>query len=54
MLLPACEIFVRSGELREELLPPMWQPLGLHGDDYGDVMVMLSASGVLFFAITAT
>ena len=50
LLLPACEIFVRSGELREELLLPMWQPLGLHGDDYADVMVMLSASGVLFLA----
>ena len=50
LLLPACETFVRTGELREELLLPMWQPLGLHGDDYGDVMVMLSASGVVFLA----
>ena len=50
MLLPACELFTKTGELREELLPPMWQPMGLHGDDYGDVVVMLSTSGVLFLA----
>lgn len=50
LLLPACDIFVRTGELREELLPAMWQPLGLHSDDYGDVMVMLATSGVVFLA----
>ena len=50
LLLPACEIFIKTGELREELLTPMWQPLGLHGDDYGDVVIMLAASGVLFLA----
>ena len=54
LLLPACELFTRTGELREELLAPMWQPLGLGGDDYGDVVVMLSASGVLFLAEHST
>ena len=49
-LLPAIDCLVKSGELREELLPMLWEPLGLHGDDYGAVLLMLCASGVLFLA----
>ena len=50
LLLPACELFTKTGELREELLTPMWQPLGLDSNDYGDVVLMLATSGVLFLA----
>ena len=28
----------------------LWEPLGLHKNDYGDVLLMMSASGVLFLA----
>ena len=49
-LLPAIDALVKSGELREELLPMLWEPLGLHKNDYGDVLLMMSASGVLFLA----
>ena len=50
LLSPAIDCLVRSGELREELLPLLWEPLGLHRDDYGEVLLMMSASGVLFLA----
>ena len=50
LLGPALDCLVKSGELREELLPLLWEPLGLHRDDYGEVLLMLSASGVLFLA----
>ena len=50
MLQPAVDALVKSGELREELLPLLWEPLGLERDDYGEVLMMMSASGVLFLA----
>ena len=50
MLQPAVDALVKSGELREEILPLLWDPLGLDHDDYGEVLMMMSASGVLFLA----
>ena len=50
MLLPAVDALVKSGELREELLPTLWEPLGLERDDYAEVLMMMSVSGVLFLA----
>ena len=38
----------RSGEVREELLPLLWAETGLERDDYGQVLLMLSAAGLLF------
>ena len=49
-LLPAIDCLVKSGELREELLPLMWDSLGLERDDYAEVLLMMSVSGVLFLA----
>ena len=46
----AAEALVTSGELREELLPVLWEPVGLKRDDFGGVALMLSAAGVLFLA----
>ena len=46
----AADALVGFGDLREELLPLMWEPVGLHDDDYGPVLLMLCASGVLFLA----
>ena len=46
----AVSTFVKHGDLREELLPLLWEPVGLHEDDYGSVLLMLCASGVLFLA----
>ena len=46
----AIDCLVKSGELREELLRLFWEPLGLHRDVYGEVLLMMSASGVLFLA----
>ena len=42
-LQPAVDALVKSGELREELLPLLWEPLGLERDDYGEVLMMMSA-----------
>ena len=50
LLQEAVATFVKNGDLREELLPLMWEPVGLHEDDYGAVLLMLCASGVLFLA----
>jgi len=50
LLQEAVATFVKGGDLREELLPLMWEPVGLHEDDYGAVLLMLCASGVLFLA----
>jgi len=50
LLTAAVDTFVQQGDLREELLPLMWEPVGLHADDYGSVLMMLCASGVLFLA----
>ena len=50
LLQSAVNTFVSNGDLREELLPLMWEPVGLHSDDYGAVLMMLCASGVLFLA----
>ena len=46
----AAEALVTAGELREELLPVLWEPVGLKRDDFGGVALMLSAAGVLFLA----
>jgi len=50
LLSSAVSTFVGKGDLREELLPLLWEPVGLHEDDYGSVLMMLCASGVLFLA----
>ncbi len=50
LLLAAVEVLTGSGELREELLPMLWEDTGLHVDDYGEVLLMLSESGVLFLS----
>ena len=50
LLLNAAECFRLSGELREELLPFLWDPLGLHRDEFGAVLQQLCKSGVLFLA----
>jgi len=46
----AAEALTTAGELREELLPVLWEPAGLKRDDFGGVALMLSAAGVLFLA----
>ena len=46
----AADALVGFGELREELLPILWEPVGLKRDDFGGVILMLSAAGVLFLA----
>ena len=43
----AAEHFSRTGELREELLPVFWEPLGVRRDDYGEVLGMLCLAGML-------
>ena len=48
--LTAADCLATSGELREELLPVMWEPVGLSRDDFGGVALMLCESGVLFLA----
>ena len=50
LLLAAGYCFRTTGELREELLPLLWEPLGLHRDDYGSVLLLLCQTGVLFLA----
>ena len=50
MLLSAVDVLTTSGELREELLPMLWEDVELKADDYGAVLLMLSASGVLFLS----
>jgi hypothetical protein len=40
LLLHATAVLVGSGELREELLPMLWEDVGLHADDYGDVRLI--------------
>ena len=50
LLLSAVEVLATSGELREELLPMLWESGGLKADDYGEVLLMLSESGVLFLS----
>ena len=44
------QVLVKEGELREELLHMMWQPLGLDVDEYGDLLLLMAASGVLFLS----
>ena len=48
MLTDAVSAFVRMGELREELLPLLWEGTGLHKDDYPAVLQMLCAAGQLY------
>ena len=43
----ASEWLSKCGELREELLPVLWEPLGVRRDDYGDVLRMLCMAGML-------
>ena len=50
LLLAAAGCFRATGELREELLPLLWEPLGLHRDEYGNVLLLLCKSGLLFLA----
>ena len=49
-MLAAVDALVTSGELREELLPWLWEPVGLKRDDYGPVLETLCNSGMLFLA----
>ena len=49
-LLAAVDCLVTSGELREELLPWLWQSTGLRRADYGAVLETLCRSGMLFLA----
>ena len=42
----AAECLAKTGELREELLPVMWEPLGLKRDEYGAAMLLLAQSGL--------
>ena len=50
LLLSAVDVLRQSGELREELLPMLWEDCDLHVDDFGAVLLMLSESGVLFLS----
>ena len=43
----ALQSLVKEGELREELLPLLWEPLGMHPDEYGEQLRLLCVSGVL-------
>ena len=47
-MIAAAENFASSGMLNEELLPAMWEPLGLRRDEYGDAALTLCAAGVCF------
>ena len=40
-MIAAAENFASSGMLNEELLPAMWEPLGLRRDEYGDAVLYL-------------
>ena len=44
------QVLVKEGELREELLQVMWDPLGLDVDEYGELLMLMCASGVLFLS----
>ena len=46
----AAERFQKEGVLCEELLPVMWEPLGLKQDVYGDYLVALASAGHIFLA----
>ena len=48
MLQEAVTAFGRSGDLREEVLPLVWQGTGLHKDDYPAALQLLVAAGMLF------
>lgn len=50
LLLAAVGVLRASGEMREELLPMLWEDVDLHHDDYASVLLMLSESGVLFLS----
>ena len=43
LLLHATAVLVGSGELREELLPMLWEDVGLHANDFGDVRLRVIA-----------
>ena len=43
----AAECLQKTGELREELLPVLWEPLGLRRDEYADVALTLSHQGCI-------
>ena len=44
----ALQVLLKEGELREELLPIMWNPLGQDADDYGELLQLMCACGALF------
>ena len=50
VLVAGVDALVKHGELREEILPLLWQESGLHPEDYERVLQMLSKAGVLFVA----
>eukprot|EP00966_Prymnesium_polylepis_P023807 548764-Prymnesium_polylepis.1 len=50
MLTEAVNAFCRQGELREELLPLLWQGAGVHKDEYPAALQMLIAAGQLVLA----
>ena len=43
----AAEALAKTGEVREELLPTFWEPIGLKRDEYADILLMLCANGML-------
>ena len=49
-LILAAEHLARTGELREELLPVLWEPLGVKRDDYAEVLTMLCMAGMLLLS----
>ena len=46
----AAEHFAKTGELREELLPILWEPLGVKRDDYGEVLMTLAMAGMVILS----
>ena len=50
LLLSAVDVLCDSGEMREELLPMLWEDVDLEVNDYAAVLLMLSESGVLFLS----
>ena len=46
----ASEWFEKTGEIREELLVTLWDPVNVRRDDYREVISFLSAAGLIYLA----
>jgi Leucine-rich repeat (LRR) protein/GTPase SAR1 family protein len=46
-ILSAVECLIQTGELREELLSIMWDPLGVRRHEYGDILWNMSRAGLV-------